>query len=312
MNIIDLHTDTLTSIPLEESLLDYPDTQLNIEKMRASNYSLWAAACFLMMPEGNLKARALRYFQKLDATLAKIPDIARPFTDYDEYLNNRDHGIITVLKTIEEGEILESKKENLRRFRERGVRMMTLTWNYPNSLAWPNYPGKQNKTEDTFGLTALGAEIVSELSNIGMLLDVSHLGDKSFWDAIKIYHGPIIASHSNARSVNDSVRNLTDDQIRAIAASGGVIGLNLCSDFAMAPNSTYIDSLCLHLEHIKKVGGVECLALGTDFDGIPVTEISDCSKLSLLFARLRERGFSEDELESFAHKNFERVLHALN
>lgn len=96
--------------------------------------------------------------------------------------------------------------------------MMTLTWNYPNSLAWPNYPRENlNQAETNFGLTETGKKVCLELNRLGMLLDVSHLGDKSFYDAIEFYKGPIIASHSNARAINPSVRNLTDDMIRIIS-----------------------------------------------------------------------------------------------
>ena len=312
MKIIDLHTDTLTKVDLKESLIENATTHVDLMRAHKAGYSLWVAACFLQMPGGNLGKKATEYFLRLDKDIAANSQISAPYTTFKNYLENRDIGKVTVFKSLEEGEIIEGKVENLQKFYALGVRMMTLTWNYPNSLAWPNYPRPDfNRPEMSFGLTDLGKTVVSKMNDMKILLDVSHLGDKSFFDAVKIYKGPIIASHSNARSINPSVRNLTDEMIVTIAQSGGVIGLNLC-DFFVRSSGNYIEDLIKHLEHIRKIGGISCVALGSDFDGIGTPPIlTDCTKWPILFEELRKHGWSETDLEALSHKNFERVLTSL-
>ena len=165
-----------------------------------------------------------------------------------------------------------------------------------------------NQAETNFGLTETGKKVCLELNRLGMLLDVSHLGDKSFYDAIEFYKGPIIASHSNARAINPSVRNLTDDMIRIISKSGGVIGLNLCENF-VTKTGDYLNDLVLHLNHIKAVGGIDVVSLGSDFDGIQTPPlITDCTKWNILFDRLSKEGWTDEEIEKLSCKNFERVL----
>lgn len=311
MKIIDLHTDTLTAIKNDENIVENNRLHIDLKRAHESGYSLWTIACFLNMPQhgGTLFQDACSYFQKLDKAIEADSNIAAPFTSYDEYIKNKESGKVTIFKSIEEGEIIEGKLDNLRRLYNKGVKMMTLTWNYPNSLAWPNYPRENlNQAETNFGLTETGKKVCLELNRLGMLLDVFHLGDKSFYDAIEFYKGPIIASHSNARAINPSVRNLTDDMIRIISKSGGVIGLNLCENF-VTKTGDYLNDLVLHLNHIKAVGGIDVVSLGSDFDGIQTPPlITDCTKWNILFDRLSKEGWTDEEIEKLSCKNFERVL----
>lgn len=318
MRIIDLHTDTLTRQRIGkldenvEYIYSNEDRHLDLKKAKEANYSLWATACFLKMPEGELKSRALQYFQRINRLVEKHPEECAIFKSYDEYLKNIEEGKVTLLKTIEEGEIFEGKLDNLHKFANLGVKMATLTWNYPNSLAWPNYPRDDlNDPELTFGLTNKGKVFVKEMERLKMIVDVSHLGDKSFYDLVENYHGIIVASHSNARSINPSVRNLTDDMIKIIAQSGGVIGLNLCEYFVKVSDN-YVLDLVKHLNHIRKIGGIDVCALGSDFDGINTPPLlTDCTKWNILFEALRTDGWSEEDLEKLTHKNFERILQSL-
>lgn len=310
MEIIDLHTDSLTNVKENENLVENNRLHIDLKRALKSGYSLWTTACFLDMPKhgGTLFQDACKYFQKLDKMIENNSEIATPFTTYDDYLKNKGKKV-TILKSIEEGEIIEGKLDNLRRLYHKGVKMMTLTWNYPNSLAWPNYPQKNiNKPETNFGLTETGKKVCTELNKLGMLLDVSHLGDKSFYDAIEVYTGPIIASHSNSREINPCVRNLTDDMIKIIAKSGGVIGLNL-NEYFVSNTGDYIKDLTMHLNHIRDVGGIDVVALGSDFDGIKTPQIiTDCTQWNKLFEALTIDGWSQEDINKLAHGNFERIL----
>ena len=147
------------------------------------------------------------------------------------------------------------------------------------------------------------------MERLGIIVDVSHLSDAGFYDVLKYSKKPFVASHSNARAVTNVVRNLTDDMIRKLADKGGVVGINFCSNFVMpTPHTdltfTYIEDLVKHIKHIKNVGGIDVIALGTDFDGIQSTlEIKDASQAQLLAEALLNNDFTYEEVEKIFYKN---------
>ena len=203
--------------------------------------------------------------------------------------------------------------------------MLTLTWNYPNELGWPNLeqPGQGvdresfrpdfRKANTTQGLTETGIAFVEEMERLGMIVDVSHLSDAGFMDVLRVSKKPFVASHSNARSVCGWVRNLTDDMIRLLAEKGGVTGLNFCPAFLTdVPDgeATYgsIDAIVEHAKHIVKVGGIDCLGLGTDFDGIKThDELPDASCMPLLVNAFEKGGFRASEIDKILSGNVLRV-----
>lgn len=303
MKIIDLHTDTLTRKKPEEFNIFDKNYMINYDAMIKGDYHSLALAVFLNLKnsKNNLFELTKKYF---DATDKMIQENPSKFIWFD----GKEHKEIQVIRSIEEGEAIEGSVEKLSYFAGRGLKLMTLTWNYQNSLAFPNNV-KENKSEKSFGLTRIGEEVVQFMNDNNILLDTSHLGDKAFYDCLRFYHKPIIASHSNSRRITDVVRNLDDDMIKIIADSGGVIGINLCESFVYVKEYNYLDSLVLHIEHIRKIGGIDVLALGSDFDGIarpPVLE--DCSKWNILFEKLKSRGFTDTDIEKLAYKNALRVL----
>lgn len=152
---------------------------------------------------------------------------------------------------------------------------------------------------------------------MGMIVDVSHLSDAGFWDVYRNTTKPFVASHSNARAICPHVRNLTDEMIRALGERGGVTGLNFCSDFlASVPegqeNAGTIEAVVRHAKHIVNVGGIDCLGLGSDFDGIPThTELTGADKMPLLDAALEKGGFCASEREKIFSKNVLRLYREL-
>ena len=209
----------------------------------------------------------------------------------------------------------------LRLMHELGVRMMTLTWNHENELASPNVvPGAGTDTiwpcqpNTKTGLKEKGFEFLAEMERLHIIADVSHLSDKGFWDIAEHSTRPFAASHSNCRALAPHCRNLTDEMIRAMAERGGLVGLNYCSGFL---DNQPEESLCRstvalmakHAAHFKKVGGIEIIGLGSDFDGIGgELEMDDCSKLPLLAEALRREGFTEDEVERVFYRNAQRFF----
>lgn len=199
-----------------------------------------------------------------------------------------------------------------------GVRHAMLTWNEQNALA------TGVRGEPSRGLTKVGCRVLQRMMSKGMIVDVSHLNDASFWDVMSHAHGPVIASHSNARALVNVPRNLNDDQLRAIASSGGLVGLNGFKNFvAVQPQDQDLDHFAAHAVHIAETIGVAHLALGFDFneylsdeamssyndaDNPNIKGLSDCSHVPAFLETLRKVGFSENELRQIAWENWRRIL----
>ena len=205
--------------------------------------------------------------------------------------------------------------------------MMTLTWNFKNELGYPNKQITGDDPEkrpprcvpDTeHGLTEKGIEFIREMERIGMIIDISHLNDAGIWDVFRYTKKPFVASHSNARAVAGHPRNLTDEMIRALAERGGVAGINFCASFLRdeengeAPRHSYVRDMVLHMKHMKQIGGIGCIGLGTDFDGITsIVEMGDCSRMQMLADEMTRQGFSVGEVEAVFSENVLRVYREL-
>jgi membrane dipeptidase len=205
---------------------------------------------------------------------------------------------------LEGGECLEGNIENLELFYQAGVRVLTLTWNHSNALG----DGAEEPLDR--GLTPFGCEVVEWMQQKGMIIDISHAAEKTFWDCIARAKRPIIASHSNARQVHDHPRNLTDEQIKAVAKTGGVIGVNFYTKFIGPSGSADLAALIKHIEHMLEVAGVNAVGLGSDFDGMyslpePVTGVES---LYTLFNALARMNYTEDLIEKIAGQNFLRIF----
>jgi membrane dipeptidase len=227
-------------------------------------------------------------------------------TDIKSVRTARRNGRIAMILSIENGIAVEKDLGLLRNFHRLGVRMMSLTWNYRNRLG----DGIVGSPARRRGLTPRGRETLREMDRIGMIADVSHLSERTFWDVIKAAEKPIVASHSNALAVCGHPRNLSDDQIRAISETGGFVGLNFCPDFLNMEKEATVGDVVKHARHIAEVGGIEVLALGSDFDGIYSTPrgLEHIGKIRKLEGALRRAGFSPAEIDMIAHKNFLRVF----
>jgi membrane dipeptidase len=164
-----------------------------------------------------------------------------------------------------------------------------------------------------FGLTEVGKAFCERVYAKGALIDVSHVSDAAFADIVLIaakHHAPVVATHSNARAVAKMPRNLTDDQLRIIAATGGVAGVNFHAPFVTGGSDATIDDVVKQVEHLVKVAGIEHVAVGSDFDGgiTPPAGLEDASTFPALAAALRRRGMSHDDVLRIFSQNALRVL----
>ena len=323
MKVIDLHCDTLSELRHglyrgEKIDLGSNHLQVDLKKLKKGDYLLQCFALFINLGDPyNPLVTALEQVDLFRQAMRQYPQEIRQVTTWEEFLENRKEGRISALLTVEEGGCCLGNLSVLRVLYSLGVRIMTLTWNYENDLAWPNevpgnaanvYPCAANTTN---GLKEKGLEFISEMERLGMLIDVSHLSDAGFWDVYHHTRKPFIASHSNARALCGHVRNLTDEMIRAIADRGGLTGLNYCASFldpSDHPRST-VQRMAEHAAYIRNVGGIDCLGLGSDFDGIEGDlEMPDASYLPMLEAELRRQHFTEDEIDLIFRDNALRVL----
>ena len=240
--------------------------------------------------------------------LAECPSIALVRT-WPEAEAARAAGKLYAFLGVEGMEAVGTDLEEVDRYAARGARLGMLTWNERNQLA----TGAGGDPRE--GLTALGREAVRRMQNLGMVVDVSHLNDGGFWDVMDLAQGPIVASHSNCRALCGARRNLTDDQLRAIRDTGGVVGLNTYHGFVHDdPARQTVEHLARHAVHMAEVMGVEHVGCGFDFCSYmgPGNEsaagIEDASKIDALFCWLEKLGMSPAERELVARKNFQRIL----
>jgi len=251
-------------------------------------------------------AKADRLLTLIDDRIAECAGHAAIATTPDELWRNKFMGVKSVVKGIENGYAVGLDIDNVDRFRSRGVAYMTLCHNGDNDIC-DSHKGNNEHN----GLSAFGKRVVERMNRVGMMVDLSHASEKSFWDALECSSKPIICSHSSSRALCDHTRNLTDEQMRALAASGGVAQVCLYSGFLKKGGAATVDDAVRHIMHMIDVMGVEHVGIGSDFDGgggLPGLE--DASWFVSLTERLMAQGLSDMELSLVWGRNFLNVWSA--
>lgn len=308
MNSIDLHCDTIMRLMAGQGTEGlYRNTlSVDIEKLRAGKAQAQFFAMFInVKKDGDPFERAQNMIDRFYREIEDNRQYIAVAKNYEDFQQQQKQGLLSAFLTIEEGGALKGDLDNLRSFYRRGVRLITLTWNYPNEIGYPNALPEYRAT----GLTAFGKSVVAEMNRLGMLIDVSHLSDQGFYDVASLTQNPFVASHSNARSVTAHPRNLTDDMIKIVAEKGGVTGINFEKSFLGNAPVSRVEDMIAHIRHIHKIGGIEVLAIGSDFDGIsPELELAHAGQIGKLAAALEAAGFSEAEIEKICWRNALRVI----
>lgn len=325
MKVIDMHCDTIGEIYRrrcsgENIGLASNPLQIDLEKLKAGNYGLQNFGLFTYLKETDRPTEfAMEMLDTFYTEMEANQDKISPVTTWKEIEDNWNHGRLSALLTIEEGAVCRGSLNILRDFYRLGVRMMTLTWNFENELAFPNrviWEGPMAGTvvpETEKGLTETGIAFVEEMDRIGMILDISHLGDAGIYDVFRYSKKPFVASHSNARAVASHPRNLTDDMIRKLSERGGVMEINFGGIFLRDfPNEddacSRIDDMIRHIKHIRQVGGIQCIGIGTDFDGVGgAMEIESAAFMQKLAEAMEKAGFTVSEIEDVFYRNVLRV-----
>jgi membrane dipeptidase len=222
-------------------------------------------------------------------------------------------GTVAAILHFEGAENLGSEPGALESYYEAGLRSLGLVWSRPNAYA-EGVPFKFPSSPDTgSGLTAVGRELVRECNRLGILVDLSHLNEKGFWDVAEISHAPLVATHSNAHALCPASRNLTDRQLDAIRDSDGMVGVNFAVGFLREDGGesedTPLETILRHVDYLVERAGIDRVGFGSDFDGAKVPEgIGDVSGLPDLLAVLHDAGYDDATLRKLAHENWVRVL----
>jgi membrane dipeptidase len=327
LGLVDSHNDFATAIAHRRALGVYDSLRTYwLPRFRAGDVALvvapvWISSQFL--PEAALR-RALQVIDGLLREIDECADEVALVASYADIRRAREAGKVAVLLAFEGAEPLGADLAALRPLYAVGLRMMSLTWSRRNAFgdgAW------ENATRG--GLTRLGRAAVAEMDRLGIVVDVSHASDQTAWDLLEVARGPVVASHSNARALRDHPRNLPDELLRAIAATGGVIGVTAVPAFISDQPAT-VGAWVDHLEHVVEMAGIEHVGIGADFihhleeiggtleiagwapdwgpPAPPFAGMLGPEDLPALRAELERRGFAEAELRRIYHENYMRVF----
>lgn len=317
MAIIDMHCDTIAwmlEVNKENADLYTNEFNIDIEKMRRSDYMAQFFAAFVYLEKALDMAevdagyeKALKIIGMLEEKVSKYPEYITKVTDYESLLAARETGKIAAIQTVEEAGIIGNDLDRINALYERGVRLMTLTWNFENTLGYPN---AEDPILHMRGLKPFGIEAVERMNDLGIIVDVSHLSEGGFYDVAKCSKKPFVASHSNARAVCNHRRNLTDDMLRTLADNGGVTGINFYPLFlGEGENAGSVDTMVRHIRHIENTAGIEAVSLGTDFDGFQGSaEIRDAGEMQLLINGLEKAGYTGSQIDKIMYQNVQRVI----
>lgn len=300
MPIIDLHCDTAT-LCYEKGweMSNNPHTHLSLHRM--ASMGGWCQAFAIYIPDHLRGEQAVDFYNRAYAfyrqQLQKYSHLVMPVSSFDDIDIAARQGKVAAMLTVEGGCVLCGDPDRVNLLAEQGVKMLTLTWNAANEIAG-------GQAED-IGLTDAGRRVIPRMEEQGMIVDVSHLGDTGFWQLMEIARRPVVASHSNSRTICPHPRNLTDDQFKAIVKIRGLVGLNFYEHFLAQPaNDLCFDHLLAHIRHFLSLGGEDVIALGSDFDGAEVPAFIDRdTKLASFAQSMIKSGLSKGIVEKILWKN---------
>ena len=327
--LIDTHNDiTSRTVDGYDIGKNAGDGHTNLAGLRAGGVGAQFFAVYVAAGYVNGNRSAHRTLEMIDTVrhdiIDRYPnDFALALTADDIERAHRQ-GKIAALLGIEGGHAIEDSLRLLRDYYLLGVRYMTLT--HSNTNNWADSSGDFDKpgVEHHNGLTDFGKQVVREMNRLGMLVDISHVADKTFYDVLEVSTAPPFASHSSARALAAAPRNMTDDMIVALAKKGGVVQVNFSCGFlsqatadaekAQKPRAEIppakLADVVAHIDHMVKVAGIDAVGIGSDFDGIQCAPVGleDVSKFPKLTRALLEKGYSAADIRKIYGVNLLRVM----
>lgn len=348
--VFDAHADSLQlACDMGRDLSVAGPGQLDLARGREGGLGEWVSVCWAdakyAATPGASRERTRDLLRAFHGQVERSPDALAWAGNAEMARAAKARGAVAGIPGIEGGHSIEESLDELEAFFRHGVRVMTLVWN--NHLSWVRSCRDGAGAHVPEGLNEFGRGVVRRMNELGMVVDLSHAGRRSFYDAIDASSKPVIASHSGCTSVNDHVRNLDDEQLRTLAANGGVVGIVFCSAFldatcspaqkAASEDPAYralqgandtelflrqgewlqarmpplsIERVADHVCHAVETAGIDHVGIGSDFDGILHTPqgLEDASCYPNLAAALAARGFGEGELRKVLGDNMRRVF----
>jgi len=307
--VVDGHCDTLGDVANGLRSLGERSQQghVDLPRLRAGGVTGQIFACFVPVHEYRRGAAryALRMVDAMHRACAAYPDDLLLATSAADIRRAKAGGRVAGILGLEGAEPLEGSLEVLRCFHRLGVRNLGLTWNYRNETSDGVMEGPSAQ-----GLTEFGVQVVEECNRLGIMIDVAHLAPAGVSDVLRVSRKPIIASHSNAKALCGHVRNLTDDQLRAIAAQGGLIGVTFVNAFLHYPSrDATISHVLDQIDYLVQVAGPDHVMIGSDFDGATMPQgIVDATSYPDLTADMLARGHDEQTIRQVLGLNFLRVF----
>ena len=310
MRIIDMHCDTLIEgwRKPERSFYD-GDTSINLKLLKENGSLLQFFAMYI--PRNEMKTMdsydilkgIYGYYQ---TQMEKYSDIIKPVYSAQDVLENEKKGLLSSLLTVEDGVFIDGKIERVQEVYDMGVRLITLMWNFENSVG---FPCSDDPEAHLKGLKPFGIEVVEKMNELGIIIDVSHMSEGGFYDVARYSKKPFVASHSCARALCNHRRNLTDDQLKTLGNAGGIAGVNFeCSFLKEGSNCATYDQIIEHLLYMKDKAGIDAVGFGSDFDGIEDNgELVNYSGFKTLLERM-EGKFTYDEIDKICRENALRVI----
>ncbi len=304
--IFDAHCDTIYELDKNNSSLMKNTLQLDIERMERFDTYIQIFAAFVdkktikCSPMEHCRALIEKYKSSIEENKQRI-SVIESLDDLENAIKNK--GAYSIL-AIEGGEALGGCLDAVLMYYKLGVRLITLTWNYTNEL------GGGITDESGGGLTEFGRRAVEMMESIGIVVDVSHLSERGFFDVCEIARYPFVASHSCVRSLCSHKRNLSDEQIRAIIGKRGCIGVNFFPDFLSDSKICTADEIYRHIEYILDLRGEDCVGLGSDFDGVSKlpSDINGVQDMQKIADGIKKRVASDIVADKILYGNFLRIF----
>lgn len=318
--LFDIHGDIWTDVTVKRQMgLKNIIRDYHLERFRKGNMAGGIFVIWIDPPHDERpEERLLESIKAMSSEIWENQDILKVIYNSDDFYQVANENKLAILLGLEGLNAIGEDVESIYTLYQLGFRHTSLTWNEQNALA------TGARGDISRGLTILGKDAIKIMESLGIILDVSHANDKTFWDIYNVTTKPFIASHSNSRALCNVPRNLTDDQIKAIGEKGGIVGINAFNEFIhLDREKRTVDYLINHIEHIADLIGIDHIALGFDFfeyigndtsdtfiedPYVGTVGIEDISKGNNLVLKLQERGFSKEDIEKIGYKNFLNLM----
>lgn len=312
MFILDSHCDTPSQIlrlGLDMSL-DNKDAHVDFPKLKRGGvdgafFALYIPASLDSRPEEGFDY-ATQMLEAVRCSVSENSDKAAFAVSRLQAYENKSEDKFSVFLGLENASPIGNSLDKLKYLYDNGIRYITLCHSSDNQVC----DSCASDVKKWGGLSPFGREVVAEMNRLGILVDVSHVSDDTFYDVLKYSTKPVVATHSCCRALCNQPRNMTDDMIKALAAAGGVIQINFYPIFLNGSEHASYKLIADHIDHAVHIAGIDHVGIGSDYDGIEVTPegMADISTMPMLFDVLRSRGYSEEDLRKIAGENFFRIL----